>query len=436
MSDRIARHARRRRPAARRARGDLRAPGQAVRGRLHRHLQPAARRRSRTAACGWPTARSSPRRCPTASPRAEVQLSVRPEKLWIDELEDGHGRGRGRGRRARLPRHRRRSSSSSSRRARGSSRSSRTRRAPAPTTAGSWATACASAGSPSTRRSCAEPRRPRARRRARRPRGRARPRRRRRRRAGARGARPAGRARRAGGARRRPRRCSSAARWCGAFHTAYLGLAGELGLTTEPSYVAEPGADELGPAGGRRAGRVAARLHGRPTSTTPARIEAALVRAGRRRSTRTTPGRIPTPRRWTRSRSRRWMREQGARPAVLRAARAGRARAGGRLGRSGARCSACCAWSPPPGRRSSTAPSAGRACGSPPVARRWRCAWRRSWATASGSARSSTALDVAPAASPSTLAAASAARGGRRLRLPVGPLRDIAITGVSDARLA
>ena len=66
MSDRIARHARRRGRAARRARGGLRAPGQGVRGRLHRHLQPAAGDgRERRRAAGR-RARSCPRRCPTA----------------------------------------------------------------------------------------------------------------------------------------------------------------------------------------------------------------------------------------------------------------------------------------------------------------------------------------------------------------------------------
>ena len=99
-------HARRRGRAARRAGGDLRAPRQAVRGRLHRHLEPAAGTRRERRRAARPAARWCRRRCPTGSRAgSEVQLSVRPEKLWIDELEPGMAELDGHDRRARLPRH-------------------------------------------------------------------------------------------------------------------------------------------------------------------------------------------------------------------------------------------------------------------------------------------------------------------------------------------
>ena len=90
---------------------------------------------------------------------------------------------------------------------------------------------------------------------------------------------------------------------------------------------------------------------------------------------------------------------------------------------------------PPPAARRSTAPSAGRACGSRAAARRSRSPWRRSWATGCAWARRHRARRRAGGVTV-TLA------GGETLRaeavvcaLPVGPLRDVAVTGVSDARL-
>ena len=218
-------------------------PRQAVRGRLHRHLEPAAGqgRERRRAARG--RRGSSPATVPEGIAQGtEVQLSVRPEKLWIDELEPGMCEVEGTiaervylgtmtqiivelgaGRRA-------------------SSRSSRTPPARAPTTAGSWATASASAGSPRTARSCGEPRRPGPRGRPRRPRRRARPR-------GRRAPtcevleardRPGGRVEQA--VLDDGRVVQMGGEVVGSFHTAYLALAEELGMALERSYVAEPGA--------------------------------------------------------------------------------------------------------------------------------------------------------------------------------------------------
>ena len=142
-------HARRHRPAARRARGDLRASREAVRGRLHRHLEPARRPPSRTAASGSAPARSCRRRCPTASPAApRCSCRCGPRSCWIDELEPGMAEvegtiaervylgtttqlivelGPGRAARGARAEH---------------------RRGRAPTTAGSWATASASGWRP------------------------------------------------------------------------------------------------------------------------------------------------------------------------------------------------------------------------------------------------------------------------------------------------
>ena len=62
-------------------------------------------RRERRRAAGDRRA-TSPHRCPTDWPTGPtVQLSVRPEKIWLDELEEGMASGRGHGRRARLRRH-------------------------------------------------------------------------------------------------------------------------------------------------------------------------------------------------------------------------------------------------------------------------------------------------------------------------------------------
>ena len=49
------------------------------------------------AACGWPAAQRLPgRSCPAMRQRHAVQLSVRPEKIWLDDFEDGMVSMRGR----------------------------------------------------------------------------------------------------------------------------------------------------------------------------------------------------------------------------------------------------------------------------------------------------------------------------------------------------
>ena len=118
----------------------------------------------------------------------------------------------------------------------------------------------------------------------------------------------------------------------GPFHTAYLGLVAELGLTLEPSYARRRRADDVRPRRGRRAsGRLALR-HGRRARRLRAG-RAALRRArGDRRSGRpvVAPGRVAasTASRWPTGCARS-MRS----PAVIRCSRDGRALARRRLDR-------------------------------------------------------------------------------------------------------
>ena len=151
------RHARRRGRAARRARGDLRAPGEGVRGRLHRHLEPAAgRRRERRRAALERPARS-PRRCPTGSrPAPRCSSRSGPRSCWIDELEDGMATVEGTiAERVYLGTTTQLIVELGPERARRRARAEH-RAAPAPTTAGSSATGSGSAGSRRTARSCAD----------------------------------------------------------------------------------------------------------------------------------------------------------------------------------------------------------------------------------------------------------------------------------------
>ena len=280
---------------------------------------------------------------------AEVQLSVRPEKLLVDELEDGMATVEGTiaervymGTATQLivelaPGARLVALEQNTARARADDR-------------WSWATACASAGTPSTARCCADARRARPRRRPGRARRGARPGGRRRRRRAARGARPARRARRAGRARRRPASSSWSAA-VGSFHTASRPRGGARararGRATSPSR-----RDELGPRRGHRPGRIAAVLH-RCRHRGSERIEAALRRA--RRDRRHRGSLAPSGCRRARCRLlRRLDPPAGARPEVLRLRELGAlALAGGSterlslLGRL--------AWSAPPEARRSTA---------------------------------------------------------------------------------
>ena len=102
----------------------------------------------------------------------------------------------------------------------------------------------------------------------------------------------------------------------GAFHTAYLGLAAELGLETQPSYVAEPGEMSWDLAEGPAQGEW-------PPFFTPAdvadaqRIEAACVRLARTVDP-ADPWSHPEAAALDRLSFADWLRAQGARPAVVR----------------------------------------------------------------------------------------------------------------------
>ena len=134
----------------------------------------------------------------------------------------------------------------------------------------------------------------------------------------------------------------------GSFHTAYLGLAEELGLDARAQLRRRAGRDELGPRRGRRA-----RASGRPaspprTSPTPSGSRPRCVRARRDRR----PGRpvvAPRRRRARRALVRRLAARAGRRPRGAAAPRAGRARRWRAARPSASRCSASCAWSARPG---------------------------------------------------------------------------------------
>ena len=170
----------------------------------------------------------------------------------------------------------------------------------------------------------------------------------------------------------------------GSFHTAYLGLASELGLETEPSYVTEPGVMswDLAEGAGRGEGPRSSRP---PTSPTPS--------ASRPRASRWPP-RVDTADPWSHPDAAAldsisfagWLREQGARPAVRRLHELG---ALGLAGGSTERLSLLGQL------RLIGAAGAEEVYGYerweglrlPPAARRSRCGWPRSWAAGCGSAR-------------------------------------------------
>ena len=220
----------------------------------------------------------------------------------------------------------------------------------------------------------------------------------------------------------------------GAFHTAYLGLAGELGLETEPSYVAEPGEMSWDLAEGAGRGEW-------PPFFTPAdvgdagRIEAACVALAATVDA-ADPWSHPDAAALDSISLADWLRAKGARPAVLRLHELGAlALAGGsteRLSLLGQL-------------RMISAAGAVEMYGH----ERWEGLRLRAGSAALAlrmaddlggrlrlGARVS-AIGVAPGSSRVTLA------DGEQLQaeavvcaLPVGPLRDVAIAGVSDARLA
>jgi monoamine oxidase len=220
----------------------------------------------------------------------------------------------------------------------------------------------------------------------------------------------------------------------GSFHTAYLGLAAELGLETEPSYVAEPGAMSWDLAEGAGQGEW-------PPFFTPAdvadaeRIEAACVALAATVDA-DDPWSHPDAAALDALSFAGWLRAEGATPAVCRLHELGAlALAGGsteRLSLLGQL-------------RSISAAGAEEIYGH----ERWEGLRLRDGSAALPLALAEklgerlrlgarvTALDVTRARARVTLA------GGEQLRaeavvcaLPVGPLRDVALTGVSDDRLA
>jgi monoamine oxidase len=220
----------------------------------------------------------------------------------------------------------------------------------------------------------------------------------------------------------------------GSFHTAYLELAAELGLETERSYVAEPGAMSWDLAEGPGQGDW-------PPFFTPAdvadaeRIEAACVEL----AAGVDPG---DP--WSHPDAAAldalsfagWLRAQGARPAVLRLHELGAlALAGGSTERlsllgqlrsiSAAGAEEIYGYERWEGLRLSAGSAALPLRLAEELGDRLRLGARV------------TALDVAPDVARVTLASGEELRAEAVVcALPVGPLRDVAVTGVSDARLA
>ena len=217
----------------------------------------------------------------------------------------------------------------------------------------------------------------------------------------------------------------------GPFQRAYLGLAEELGLAVEPSYVAEPGEQTTLLAEGVRRGEWLTPAE----RAEAARLEAefcALAADRRPRRPVGAPGRRAPRRRLARGVAAR------ARRAARRSCASARCStsASRRAASSARRCCPSCARSPPRARPASTTPTRGRGCASPRARRRSRCGWRPSSRAGCGCARRSCASTCAPAGCAVTLA------GGERLEaaavvcaLPVGPLRAIDVRGVPDGRL-
>jgi monoamine oxidase len=219
----------------------------------------------------------------------------------------------------------------------------------------------------------------------------------------------------------------------GSFHTAYLGLAAELGLETEPSYVAEPGEMSWDLAEGPGRGEW-------PPFFAPAdvadaeRVEAACVAL----AATVDPGdpwSHPDAAALDSISFAAWLRAQGARPAVSRLFELGSlALAGGSIERlsllgqlrmvSVAGAEEFYGYERWEGLRLATGSASLALRMADELGERLRLGARV------------VELDVRPASSRVTLA------GGEELRaeaivcaLPVGPLRDVAIGGVSDARL-
>ena len=117
-------------------------------------------------------------------------------------------------------------------------------------------------------------------------------------------------------------------------------------------------------------------------------------------------------------------------------ARGRAARAQLRAPTSAPRCSPSCASAPSPPPRASTPTTSGRTCGSPRARPPSRCGWPRSWATGSGSASPVRTLKVGAGGCSVQLDSGEIVSGAAVVSaVPAGPLRDIAVEGVSDARL-
>ncbi len=221
------------------------------------------------------------------------------------------------------------------------------------------------------------------------------------------------------------------------WQVAYTRLVGELGLTLEPSYTAIDlpyawGADEGVAVGEWRAldGR------GRPRGPRARRLGAGRALARRR------PGRSlePSGRRAARLAERRRLAAVGGRAAGRDPPRRAHGTARCRSIRSSApRCSLSCARR----RRRAGAASTTRATGRRSARGRglghaWRCGWRRSSASACAWAPSVAAIDVGVrrAARSRWRAASGSSATAVVSAMPVGPLRDVAITGVSERAAA
>jgi len=220
----------------------------------------------------------------------------------------------------------------------------------------------------------------------------------------------------------------------GSFHTAYLGRAAELGLETEPSYVAEPGEMSWDLAEGAGQGAW-------PPFFTPAvvrdaeRIEAAFVALAATVDP-ADPWRHPDATALDSTSFAAWLRSQGARPAVLRLHELS---ALGLAGGSSERLSMLAQL------RLVSAAGAEEVYGY----ERWE-GLRLSAGSAALALRLAdglegrlrlgarvTALGVAPGRCSVTLADGELLRAESVVcALPVGPLRDVAISGVSEARLS
>ena len=170
----------------------------------------------------------------------------------------------------------------------------------------------------------------------------------------------------------------------------------------------------------------------------PGELRSALGRVRRarpRRWTRTIPGRTRRPSGSTACRS-----PTGCATAARRRTWCGRATS--RCWRCPpSRSSARRSWPSsarrrPPAATASTTTRSGSAAAWRRARRRWRCGWRRSSGTGSATARPSRASACRPRAAPSRPRPASASSPDAVVcALPVGPLRNVRVEGVSDERM-